>query len=537
VIRPKDTILIGTPGKVPANPVAAASSSIAAKAPPISPEMKQLLDKKLPEVNFAAVSLSDAIDFLRDVTNANIVVAWNAIEGAGLGRNTPVTVRVRDVSVAKGLELVLDAASTNQVKIRYTVDENVIRIAPVTQAENASKSIPTPPRPEPAPAAQIDPKTKAMLDRDLPEVNFDNVALSDVIDFLRDITNANIFVNWNALQAAGIDRNSPVTLRLRNVAFGKVIELLLDAVSGGTNTKLAYTVDQGVISISAVPAQHSVGATADTEKAAHRAALEQAEVYLRELQAQGLGDNSANVIRTKKLIDSLQRDLQLPTSAPATPSTQAAPYRAVRIVVSPEKMTLEGKETTWEEAKKTLLELPNRGECVLEVAVASDQMTLKQQQDALGKGRALANELKFKYLSDVGVEPLGSKGGEPHKLTATQSRRQWDQPPDLSKGGEYYVSGHVKRTGVYSFTGGPVRLRQALSAAGIEDGKWVVQIVGRNPDRTEETLKLAIDTSDLKKKDAANDPYLRPNDQVTVSPIKEGKNGEKVYAAPTTKAS
>jgi type II secretory pathway component GspD/PulD (secretin)/TolA-binding protein len=89
----------------------------------------------------------------------------------------------------------------------------------------------------------------AQLDRRLPEIKFDAVGFSDVVDFLRDLTSANIFVNWRALEAAGVDKNAPVTARLRDVPFSKVLRTILDDVSGGT-TKLGYTIDEGVITIS-----------------------------------------------------------------------------------------------------------------------------------------------------------------------------------------------------------------------------------------------------------------------------------------------
>ena len=98
--------------------------------------------------------------------------------------------------------------------------------------------------------AKPDPATQAMLDRVLPEVAFDGVGLSDVLDFMRDITNANIFVNWRALEGAGIDPNAQVNMRLRQVPFGKALDVLLEGV-GGDDVQLVYTVDRGVITISA----------------------------------------------------------------------------------------------------------------------------------------------------------------------------------------------------------------------------------------------------------------------------------------------
>jgi general secretion pathway protein D len=95
----------------------------------------------------------------------------------------------------------------------------------------------------------IDRAVQAQLDRQLPELTFDAVGFSDVIDFLRDVSGANLFVNWKSLEAAGIDRNTPVTARLRNIKFSKALSIILDSVGGG-QTKLGYTVDEGVITIS-----------------------------------------------------------------------------------------------------------------------------------------------------------------------------------------------------------------------------------------------------------------------------------------------
>jgi len=90
---------------------------------------------------------------------------------------------------------------------------------------------------------------QAQLDRPLPEVNFEGAALTDVIDFLRDVSGANIFVDWGALEAGGVSGNQPVSVRLKNIAFGHALELILRNAGGGT-VPLDYTIDRGVIKIS-----------------------------------------------------------------------------------------------------------------------------------------------------------------------------------------------------------------------------------------------------------------------------------------------
>jgi general secretion pathway protein D len=97
--------------------------------------------------------------------------------------------------------------------------------------------------------SRTDAAVQASLDKHLPEVRFDAVGFTDVVDFLRDITGANIFVNWRALEQAGIDKNAPVTARLRDVKFSKALDIILEEVGGGT-VKIGYTVDEGVITIS-----------------------------------------------------------------------------------------------------------------------------------------------------------------------------------------------------------------------------------------------------------------------------------------------
>ena len=89
--------------------------------------------------------------------------------------------------------------------------------------------------------------TGASLNRTLPEMNFDGVALTDCVDFLRDITSANIVVNWKALEGAGVTPETLVNLKLRGVSLRKALSLMLAEAGGGEG--ITYTLDEGVIEI------------------------------------------------------------------------------------------------------------------------------------------------------------------------------------------------------------------------------------------------------------------------------------------------
>jgi hypothetical protein len=103
--------------------------------------------------------------------------------------------------------------------------------------------------PSHAPAAPSDQSVvaNAALSRLLPEVKFSSAPLKDCIDFLRDVSGANIHVNWRALEAAGVTGDTPVNVRLRSVPLRKVLNVIL-AESGAGGTLTYYTAD-GVIEI------------------------------------------------------------------------------------------------------------------------------------------------------------------------------------------------------------------------------------------------------------------------------------------------
>ena len=77
-------------------------------------------------------------------------------------------------------------------------------------------------------------------------IAFDNTALVDAIDYLRDITGLNINVNWRALEEIGVSKTDPVTLKLKNVTLRQVMKLMLENVSPGN---LTYYVDGNVLHV------------------------------------------------------------------------------------------------------------------------------------------------------------------------------------------------------------------------------------------------------------------------------------------------
>jgi hypothetical protein len=97
-------------------------------APAFSTEtIGQALRRPLPDVKLDSVALADAIDYIRDVSSVNIVVNWRALEGAGISKDTVVTVRLRGVPLRRVLQVILSEAG-GTTELAFTHDEDVLEI-------------------------------------------------------------------------------------------------------------------------------------------------------------------------------------------------------------------------------------------------------------------------------------------------------------------------------------------------------------------------------------------------------------------------
>jgi hypothetical protein len=85
------------------------------------------------------------------------------------------------------------------------------------------------------------------LDRVLADLKFDAVNLSDVLDFVGEATQVDFFVDWKRLEAAKVERTTPVTCNLQGRKFSAALQDILDAAAKG---KMVFQVEGGVILIS-----------------------------------------------------------------------------------------------------------------------------------------------------------------------------------------------------------------------------------------------------------------------------------------------
>lgn len=86
------------------------------------------------------------------------------------------------------------------------------------------------------------------LKTNIPSLNIPSGTFEDVIQFFRTSTNVNFHPNWQALEAAGVQKTAPVNLNLTDVTVEKALALVLGDLS--TTSTISFIISDGVVTIS-----------------------------------------------------------------------------------------------------------------------------------------------------------------------------------------------------------------------------------------------------------------------------------------------
>jgi beta-lactamase regulating signal transducer with metallopeptidase domain len=125
-------------------------------------------------------------------------------------------------------------------------------------------------------------------------------------------------------------------------------------------------------------------------------------------------------------ISSRADDATIPAQANTQPAPSTQPTQMqisiqvvqfVRVVVDFNSISFQGRRTTMDELPKLLSQVSDRANTVLEIANASDDLTIGRFNSIEFTCNDLARSLGFKYLSYVGKQPMNSRGS-PNKYTS-----------------------------------------------------------------------------------------------------------------------
>lgn len=202
-------------------------------------------------------SLEDVLNTLAEKTSLKIVPDWQEIEATGVKRTDRVVLRGRKETLGQILDLLLAQAARRGKPLSWFIDPQG-RIIVSTQARVLTRTTPraqpTQPR-QTSPAigeASAAPRPAPAPPDQRPEIRFDNIALENVIEYLREMTGINYHVNWNALETVGIGRQTPVQLQASNMRLGSLLDLICQGLNGDKDkySSIYWVVDGGVVRIS-----------------------------------------------------------------------------------------------------------------------------------------------------------------------------------------------------------------------------------------------------------------------------------------------
>ncbi len=228
-----------TPTTAPARP----------KSKPGTPA--QMLLKEIPVVSLVKVPLMRVLEQYGKLSGLTIQADWNELETVGITKATPVTLKAREIKFDKLLDLTLNSIAPKdhplswylfgtEVKVSTQMRillRNRIALLPLKEAESSPNS-----RDRPQPR----------LGGGLREIDFSELALKDVIAFLRDLSGVNFHVNWRAMETTGVTRETPVTVKAKDISIARALDLATDQLSAGRDrySSIYWLISDGVVEIS-----------------------------------------------------------------------------------------------------------------------------------------------------------------------------------------------------------------------------------------------------------------------------------------------
>lgn len=91
--------------------------------------------------------------------------------------------------------------------------------------------------------------TLLLLNQRLPDVQYTDVPFEQVMEAIKDFTKANVVVRWEKLEDAGVEKDKPITIAVKNLPLSMVLWMIMNE-AGGSDVKLAYRASGNLLIVS-----------------------------------------------------------------------------------------------------------------------------------------------------------------------------------------------------------------------------------------------------------------------------------------------
>ncbi|MCE5276591.1 MAG: hypothetical protein ABFD92_18950 [Planctomycetaceae bacterium] len=220
---------------------AAATTQPAAPATDTKVSADAAMKTPLPKLAINA-PLADALAQCAKLAGVKMEVDWESLRATGVKDSEKVVVKGVATSPGEALGMMLGQVEKSGRPLAWYVDKDTVRVT--TRGLLLRGSAPGVAAPRDAAAAKPAPAPR--------DWNFDNAELADVVKTLRPELKMNFDVNWNALEASGVTKQTPVTMHASDITVAKALDLLVGQLSTGKAKLDAvyWIVDEDVVTIS-----------------------------------------------------------------------------------------------------------------------------------------------------------------------------------------------------------------------------------------------------------------------------------------------
>lgn len=203
-------------------------------------------------VSFDGNAFENVVIYFQNTTGFPIEVDWPELEKWNVPRDTKITLTLNNIPAGRSLELMLVSAAGDRLvllmdngeKLHITTRRNAERLMGEEPARwSHRRAMP----PELHEGDQDPHEEAATWMREVIPWHFKENRLRNIIDYLRNVSNPNIFVDWSALKGLDIEGETRVTA----AGDPKPASEVLDSVLGTVSDNLAWRIDDfGIVIIS-----------------------------------------------------------------------------------------------------------------------------------------------------------------------------------------------------------------------------------------------------------------------------------------------
>ncbi len=215
-------------------------------------DIQKNLNRVIPKYSIAC-PMDKAVEKLQKLGEVKIFVDWVEIEDTGVKRDTKVVLKGTKTKFVDIVELMLFQVMKKGKPLGWHLQGDLLCLTTQARVLSRRRTAEAPRQARKTDRDQdVQARPRRSSEKTLQEFKFDGVPLEDVIDYFREMSGVNFFVNWQALEGEGITKKTPVTFRAKGISFATALGLVMNELSGGKDrmSSIHWVVDRGIVHIS-----------------------------------------------------------------------------------------------------------------------------------------------------------------------------------------------------------------------------------------------------------------------------------------------